>query len=83
VGQALAAAGFLATTPGEPPPVQPDSALQAIRLAIGPMPAICLTIGLVLAWLYPITKARHGEIMERLRAKLAGSESPQRGDSVL
>jgi GPH family glycoside/pentoside/hexuronide:cation symporter len=69
VGQALAAAGFLAAVPGEPLPVQPDSALQAIRFAIGPMPAVCLVLGLVLAWIYPITKERHAEIMARLREK--------------
>ncbi len=69
VGQALSVAGFLAVPPGEPLPVQPDSALQAIRLAIGPMPALCLIAGLVFTWYYPITKKRHEEIIERLRAK--------------
>lgn len=69
VGQALAAAGFLSAGPGEPSPVQPESALTAIRLAIGPMPAVCLVLGLVAAWFYPLSRERHAELRKALEAK--------------
>ncbi|MEB3225673.1 MAG: MFS transporter [Synechococcus sp.] len=71
VGQALAWAGFVESVPGQAPPVQPDSALLAIRLAIAPLPTLCLAIGLVLAYFYPITQQYHAEI----RLKLAEQHS--------
>ncbi|NEQ96941.1 MAG: MFS transporter [Cyanothece sp. SIO2G6] len=74
VGQALEQAGFVAAIPGEPLPLQPDSALFAIRLVIGPFPTLCLLGGVILAYLYPITRDRHAEILlqlqERANAKL-------------
>ncbi len=73
VGQALNVAGFIASAAGEAAPVQPESALFAIRLAIGPIPTIALILGLVLAYFYPITREVHAEILlklqERKRAK--------------
>lgn len=47
VGQALDIAGFLSTVPGQPAPIQPDSALLAVRFAIGPLPTIVLIIGMI------------------------------------
>lgn len=69
VGIALEMAGFISTVPGEPPPIQPDSALFAIRCAVGPIPTITLIIGLVLAYFYPITKEVHDGILLRLKEK--------------
>jgi len=69
VGQALSLAGFLKSLPGQPLPVQPESALLAIRLAIGPLPAIALLISLVLAYFYPITREKHAEILLKLQEK--------------
>ncbi len=69
VGQALAAAGYLSST-GETV-TQPDSALTAIRLAIGPLPALALLIGIALTAIYPITRARHAEILRELAARRA------------
>lgn len=66
LGQGLAWAKFQASVPGQPAPVQPDSALFAIRLAIGPLPTIALIIGLALAYFYPITQEVHTEILMRL-----------------
>ncbi|ANV85501.1 MFS transporter [Picosynechococcus sp. PCC 7003] len=66
VGQALAWAGFVESVPGQAPPVQPDSALLAIRLAIAPLPTIALIIGLGLAYFYPITQQYHEEIRLKL-----------------
>ncbi|MGB2925381.1 MAG: MFS transporter [Limnothrix sp.] len=62
VGLALSWSGFVESTAGETPPLQPDSALLAIRLAIAPLPTLALIIGLILAYFYPITKEYHEEI---------------------
>jgi GPH family glycoside/pentoside/hexuronide:cation symporter len=66
VGIALQAAGFKPQIPGEAIPIQPESALAAIRFAIAPLPAFFLIIGLILAYFYPITRVVHGEILLRL-----------------
>jgi GPH family glycoside/pentoside/hexuronide:cation symporter len=72
VGIALESAGFIAQTPGQPLPVQPESALLAIRIAIAPLPAVALIIGAILAYFYPITREVHEEIRMKLleRAKV-------------
>jgi len=69
VGIALEAAGFLAKSPGQPPPEQPESALTAIRIAIGPLPGICLVLGLLAAWFYPITKKKYQTILAKLESR--------------
>ncbi|XFA74159.1 MFS transporter [Thermosynechococcaceae cyanobacterium Okahandja] len=69
VGQALEWAGYISSVAGQPPPVQPESALLAIRVAIGPLPTLCLMVGLVLAYLYPITESVHQEILLKLHAQ--------------
>ena len=69
LGQGLAFAKFAEKLPCQPSPVQPDSALFAIRLAIGPLPTIALVIGLGLAYFYPITQEVHAEIIMRLAEK--------------
>ncbi len=51
-------------------PIQPDSALLAIRIAVGPIPTICLIIGLILTFFYPITREMHAEIMLLIRTNL-------------
>jgi GPH family glycoside/pentoside/hexuronide:cation symporter len=66
VSQAIEWAGYLESKPGMPVPVQPDSALWAIRIAVGPLPTVVLLIGVVLAVKYPITKAIHAEILLKL-----------------
>ncbi len=69
VGQALEFSGFIARIPGQPIPVQPDSALLAIRIAIAPLPTVFLIIGLVLTYFYPITKEVHADIRMQLKAR--------------
>ncbi|MGK7943713.1 MAG: MFS transporter [Microcystaceae cyanobacterium] len=69
VGIALEASGFIEQVPGQPVPVQPDSALLAIRIAIAPLPAAFLIIGVILAYFYPITKAYHQEIRLKLQER--------------
>ncbi|MGJ3250551.1 MAG: MFS transporter [Elainellaceae cyanobacterium] len=69
VGYALEFAGFVSRTPGQPIPEQPESALLAIRLAIGPLPTLCLILGLVLVYFYPLTREIHDDILLKLRQK--------------
>jgi len=68
VGNALQAAGFQAAIPGTTTlPIQPDSALLAIRITVGPVPMICLICGLLLMYFYPITREIHTEIIMKLK----------------
>jgi GPH family glycoside/pentoside/hexuronide:cation symporter len=69
LGLGLSWAQFKESVPCQPLPVQPESALFAIRVAIGPLPTIALIIGLVLAYFYPITQEVHTEILMRLSEK--------------
>jgi len=66
LGVMLERSGFVQAVPCAPPPLQPDSALQAIRLAIAPVPAVLLLCSLVLAYFYPLTKAAHRAIRLQL-----------------
>ncbi len=65
-GLALQASGFLEAAPGLPLPVQPASALTAIRLAIGPLPTVSLICGLFLTYFYPISREIHAEVLLKL-----------------
>lgn len=69
VGQVLNAAGYIPGGPDSATPVQPDSALLAIRIAIGPMPAVAILIGMYLVWKFPITREKHDEIRAELRRR--------------
>ena len=69
VGQALEFSGFIARIPGEAIPVQPESALLAIRIAIAPLPTIFLIFGVVLTYFYPITKEVHADIRRKLQER--------------
>ncbi|MGM3307872.1 MFS transporter [Anabaena sp. WFMT] len=70
VGNALQASGFKEVVAGQTAlPIQPDSALLAIRIAVGPIPTICLIIGLILTFFYPITREMHAEIMLKLQER--------------
>jgi glycoside/pentoside/hexuronide:cation symporter, GPH family len=69
VGQLLALAGYISSGPNEATPEQPESALLAIRLAIGPLPALALIIGMVLTVFYPVTRESHRRVVEELDAR--------------
>lgn len=75
IGQILAFNGFLPTGPGQEPPVQPESAVVAIRWLIGPLPAAVLVIGLILAAFYPLSREVHARMVRvlgvRARRRLA------------
>ncbi|MEO3706400.1 MFS transporter [Trichormus azollae] len=70
VGNALQASGFKETVVGQNTlPIQPDSALLVIRIALGLIPTICLSIGLILTCFYPITREMHAEIILKLQER--------------
>jgi GPH family glycoside/pentoside/hexuronide:cation symporter len=66
VGQILEWSGYQSTIAGSTAPIQPDSALLAIRLSITLLPLFCVILGVVLAYFYPITQAVHQEILLKL-----------------
>ncbi|HET7237477.1 MAG TPA: MFS transporter [Terrimicrobiaceae bacterium] len=68
-GQLLAFSGYIPTGPNDIAPSQPESALLAIRLAIGPLPALALVIGMVLTALYPVTRESHRQVVEEIDAR--------------
>jgi GPH family glycoside/pentoside/hexuronide:cation symporter len=55
---------------------QPEMALTAIRLMIGPVPALVLVAGMALTYFYPITQQKHAEVRAQLEARKAGAEAP-------
>jgi len=68
LGQVLNLAGYIESGPDTTTPIdQPDSALLAIRLAIGPLPALAIVIGILLVRKFPITREKHHEIRAKLR----------------
>ena len=70
VGIALQYAGFQEKISGQTElPIQPESALWAIRIAIAPVPIICLIGGLFLTYFYPITREMHAEILLKLEER--------------
>jgi GPH family glycoside/pentoside/hexuronide:cation symporter len=49
--------------------VQPASALLGIRLVVGPIPAVLLVTGILIALFYPLGRAQHTQIVEDLRIR--------------
>ncbi len=61
MGALLAWQGF-----DETAQLQPQSALLAIRWLIGPVPAMLLLVGILLAWRYPLNRRRHAAVLAEL-----------------
>jgi GPH family glycoside/pentoside/hexuronide:cation symporter len=71
MGQAFHLAGYVTPTASQPVPVQPESVVQAIRWFMGPVPAILLTLSILCAWFYPITREFHTSLRERIAERAA------------
>lgn len=70
VGNTLQFSGFKEAVPGQNTlPIQPDSALLAIRFATSILPAFFLVCSLVLAYFYPLTREVHAEILLKLKER--------------
>ncbi|MEM7725025.1 MAG: MFS transporter [Cyanobacteria bacterium P01_A01_bin.45] len=67
--QRLGGAGYIKPTPDIPIPIQPESVLEVIRVSIGPLPAVALICGLLLAYFYPITRENHAQIVLQLEER--------------
>ena len=66
MGMALARTGYVTPVGGQALPVQPESAVEAIRLFVGPVPAVLLAGAMIFAWFYPITRESHQATLEQL-----------------
>lgn len=75
IGFLLDASGYITPpTDAVAPIAQPDSALTAMRVLIGPVPVILLLIGIWLAARFPISKEQHEATLKELaRRHAAGS----------
>jgi GPH family glycoside/pentoside/hexuronide:cation symporter len=51
--------------------VQSANGLLGVRLVMGPLPAILLLSGIIMAIFYPLTRQQHHEIVEALRQRRA------------
>jgi glucuronide carrier protein len=59
---ALSVGGYLSATKAVPNPIQPESAVLAIRVSMGLIPAAAAIIAMVIFWKYPLTDQRFREI---------------------
>ncbi|MDN5797968.1 MAG: glycoside-pentoside-hexuronide (GPH):cation symporter [Intrasporangium sp.] len=68
---ALAFGGYLSATAAVPNPVQPESAVTAIRVTMGLIPAVAALVAMVIFWKYPLTDQRFREIRDETEASKA------------
>jgi GPH family glycoside/pentoside/hexuronide:cation symporter len=73
---ALRALGYIQPSAGDPAPVQPTTALQALRLMIAILPAFFALLSILVAWKYPLTRARHAEIRRELAERASDGNLP-------
>lgn len=66
VGQLLEASGFVSSTGGRVLVEQPESALLMLRLLVSAIPAVMLVLAVLVAWRYPLSRARFHEIQQEL-----------------
>ena len=66
VGQALGFFGYSPETAHEP------DVLFGMRLIYGPLVAAIMLFSIIIALFYPLTRKRHGALLEAIRAKKAG-----------
>ncbi len=75
VAWALAIGGYLSATAAMPNPVQPASALLAIKASIGLVPAVAALIAMIIFIKYPLTDARFREIRDETEARKREQEN--------
>ena len=66
MGQALALTHYITPRSGQPLPVQPPEAVQAIRTFMGPVPIVLLVLAILFAWRYPIGREQHRALRDEL-----------------
>ncbi|MGB8213977.1 MAG: MFS transporter [Anaerolineales bacterium] len=70
MGQALAYAKYITPAAGQALPVQPPAAVNAIRIFMGPVPAILLFLSLLFAWRFNVTREGHQALVEKLQKRV-------------
>ncbi len=65
----LAVGGYLSATALAPNPIQPETAILAIKFTIGLLPAIAAIIAMVIFWRYPLTDKMFREIRDENEAR--------------
>ena len=60
-------AKYITPVAGQPLPAQPTAALNAIRIFMGPVPAVLLLLSLIFAWRYNVTRESHQALVEELQ----------------
>jgi glucuronide carrier protein len=68
---ALAFGGYVSASAAVPNPDQPDSAITAIRISIGLLPAVGAVIAMLIFWKYPLTDQRFREIRNETELRKA------------
>jgi len=53
---------------------QSISAIRAVKILTGPIPAALLMVGVIFAIFYPLTRSKHDEIRRELAARRAGEQ---------
>lgn len=66
MGQIFEWAGYINPTADGVLPVQPDTAVLAIRLFMSLVPAALLFVAIAFAWKYPLTREKHRSLLEQL-----------------
>jgi glycoside/pentoside/hexuronide:cation symporter, GPH family len=69
MGLALAWSDYITPTAADTTPMQPPTAIAAIRLFTGPIPVVLLLLAIVIAWRYPITRESHAALVESLASR--------------
>ncbi len=70
-GLVLDGAGYVNGTIAVPDPVQPASALLAMRVIIGPASAVIVLLSFVAVYFYPLTREKHAQVRAELEKRRA------------
>jgi glucuronide carrier protein len=66
---ALAIGGYIAASAANPNPVQPESAILAIKFTIGLLPALAALIAMLIFIKYPLNDKRFAQIRDETEAR--------------
>ncbi len=70
VTQILAYSGFIGSNTGGLVTVeQPETALNALRVLVGIVPFFMLSVSILVAWRYPLSRTAHAQVIEQLAAR--------------
>ena len=69
--------GYVQPTDASLIPMQPPSALRALRILISVVPTVLLCLSIVVAWFYPLTRQRYAEIRRSLANRSAAARKEE------